>query len=84
MHNIALCILLLLVFTSFKAALAEAKSVQQTLREEKLNLEGRLRIYEQMEAAGLTGSSVSALQLLHALEQEVCSINERECLEHPH
>ena len=72
MHDIALCILLLLVFTSFKVALEEAKSVQQTLREEKLNLESRVRKYElQMEAAGLTWSSVSAPQL-HALEQEVC------------
>ena len=72
MHDIVLCILLLLVFTSFKASLEEAKSVQQILREEKINLEGRVRKYElQMEEAGLTGSSISAPQL-HALEQEVC------------
>ena len=56
----------------------EAKSVQQALQEENFNLEGRMKEYElQMEEAGLTGSSVSAPHL-HALEQEVCLINEGE------
>ena len=56
-------------------ALEEAKSVQQTLQEEKFNLEYKVTKYEfQIQVAGLTGSSVSP-RYLHALEQEV---NERE------
>ena len=59
-------------------ALKEAKSVQQTLQEENSNLKGKVWKYElQLQAAGLTGSSVSGPHL-HALEQEVCLLHEEE------
>ena len=70
MLDTVLCILLLVVFLSFKVALEEIKSVQQTLQKEISKRENK--VGECVQVAGLPRRSASYSHV----EQKVCSFNE--------